>query len=123
MADWDAVAEAINSRMRERRMTQMEVAAKSGVSIATIREIQHNAAPRRRSPRTLAAISVALDWPSEHLDRVSRGHPGASPAAEPSSEYEQVMSQLDAIQQQVRAVGERLDRLERLVGPEDPHVP
>jgi hypothetical protein len=29
---------------------------------------------RRRSPRTLEALSVALGWDPEHLDRVLKGH-------------------------------------------------
>jgi len=120
MADWDAVAAAINDRMRDLRLTQMDVAAKSGVSIATIRELQHNTAPRRRNPRTLAAISTALRWPADHLERVYEGiAPHSAEAAAPTAEYAEVMSHLDALQEQIESVGERLSRLEQLVFPAD----
>jgi transcriptional regulator with XRE-family HTH domain len=74
--DWDAVAEAINTRLAELEMTQTELATKSRVSPATLRQIQHGV-PKRRSPRTLADISEALSWPSDHLERVSEGAPPA----------------------------------------------
>jgi transcriptional regulator with XRE-family HTH domain len=120
MADWDAVATAIKSRMRELQLTQMDLAAKSGVSIATIRELQHNTAPRRRSPRTLAAISTALRWPPDHLERVSEGATDErGELAQPSVEYGEVMSHLDSLQEQVESVGERLSRLEQLILPAD----
>jgi hypothetical protein len=117
--DWDAVAAAINARMRELRMTQMEVAAKSSVSIATIRELQHNTAPRRRNPRTLAAISTALRWPSDHLERVGRGDAtGEDVGPAPSAEFVQVMAHLDAIQDQLHSMSQRVDHLEQVVMPE-----
>lgn len=68
--DWDAVAKAINTRMDELDMTQQELAVASGVSTATLRELQHNKNPRRRSVRLMEAISSALSWPPAHLSRV-----------------------------------------------------
>lgn len=70
--DWQAVADAINTRLAELDMTQAELASKSTVSPATLREIQHGVG-KKRSPRTLAAISEALGWPSRHLDDVASG--------------------------------------------------
>ncbi|WP_019808222.1 helix-turn-helix domain-containing protein [Saccharomonospora halophila] len=70
--DWNAVAEAINTRLAELGMTQAELASKSRVSPATLRQMQHGVA-KRRTPHTLAAISEALGWPSRHLEQVSEG--------------------------------------------------
>jgi hypothetical protein len=40
-----------------------------------VRELQRHTVERRRSPRTLEALSAALGWEPEHLDRVLKGHP------------------------------------------------
>ncbi|TWF93369.1 helix-turn-helix domain-containing protein [Saccharopolyspora dendranthemae] len=71
--DWDAVATAINTRLAELDLTQRELSERSGVSTATLRQLQNNYEPRRRSPRLLAAISEALRWPSDHLAQVLEG--------------------------------------------------
>lgn len=72
--DWNAVAEAVNTRLAELGMTQAELASKSRVSPAALRQIQHGVPPKtRRSPHTLAAISEALGWPSRHLEEVAAG--------------------------------------------------
>jgi transcriptional regulator with XRE-family HTH domain len=70
--NWDAVAEAINTRLAELEMTQIELATKSRVSTATLRQIQKGV-PKRRGPRTLGSISEALGWPSGHLEKLAEG--------------------------------------------------
>ncbi|MFC7612322.1 helix-turn-helix domain-containing protein [Actinokineospora soli] len=40
--DWQAVADAINARLDELEMTQKELADRSGVSVATLRQLQKN---------------------------------------------------------------------------------
>lgn len=110
---WDAVAESVNARMAETRMTQMELASRSGVSLATIREIQHNHKPRRRHPRTLAAISQALDWPPDQLERVLRGEISHTGEARGPLTEDPVMAELRAIHKELRHVSDRLDALER----------
>ena len=74
--NWAAVARAITDRVREVGWRQRELADRSRVSAAVVREIQRHTVERRRSPRTLQALSVALGWQPEHLDGVLRG--GAS---------------------------------------------
>jgi DNA-binding Xre family transcriptional regulator len=64
--DWDAVATAVNDRMAARRIGQQELSTLSGVSVSTLRQVQHGAG-RRIQNKTLAAISRALDWPDDHL--------------------------------------------------------
>lgn len=78
--DWGRVAQVIDNRMRELGLTQQQVAATAQVSLTTLRELQHNINPRKRRPQTLAAVSTALRWSHDHLDRVLTG--GGSPPGE-----------------------------------------
>lgn len=114
--DWAAVATAINQRMAEAHVTQMELASRSGVSLATIRELQHNRNPRpRRHPRTLSAISEALGWPPDHLERVRRGEPlDATEAA--AAARDPVLAELHAIREELQHIRSRLDELEGPAG-------
>jgi len=72
--DWLAVGDAVSKRMRERGMTQKQLAERSKVSPATIRQIQHHKGSHRHSPRTLEALSDGLDWPAPYLDNLLNGH-------------------------------------------------
>jgi transcriptional regulator with XRE-family HTH domain len=105
--DWASVGKAISARLGELGMTQLDLAAASKVSPATIREIQYNRIPRRRNPRTLQALSEALGWPDDHLTNLLQGR-GESPAdaAGPPTRAE-----LESLRD---AVGELNDRLARL---------
>lgn len=76
--DWAAVARAISDRVRELGWRQRELAERSHVSVAVVREIQRHTVERRRSPRTLEALSVALGWEPEYLNRVLKGRPQQS---------------------------------------------
>lgn len=99
--DWDAVAEAINTRLAELDMTQAELASKSTVSPATLRQIQHGVS-KKRSPRTLAAISEALGWPSQHLQDVASG--SASPNGQ---------DRVSRIETSIAHLSDRVERIER----------
>jgi hypothetical protein len=46
---------------------------RSQVSKATVGELYHNSAQRRRSARTLEALSIALGWHPRHLAAVLKG--------------------------------------------------
>jgi transcriptional regulator with XRE-family HTH domain len=107
-ANWAAVAEAINTRLEELDMTQQELAVKSGVSTATLRELQHNRNPRKRSTRLLEAVSKALRWPAGHLGDVLDG--GAEEPWAGSSDLHRAVDQLRA---DVDALTARLEALER----------
>jgi len=71
--DWAAVAEALNARMAACRMSQHRLAETSGISVATIRRLQHGAGRRRVRDDTQTALSAALDWPDHHLIQVLLG--------------------------------------------------
>jgi transcriptional regulator with XRE-family HTH domain len=106
--DWEAVAAAIRARMTDLDMTQAELAQRAGVALMTVRELQHNLQPRRRSPRTLSAVSEALGWPPEHLTAIVAGaDPDDPDAGDP------VLAELDEIKDQLTAINARLDAIER----------
>lgn len=104
--DWQAVADAINTRMEQLDMTQAELAKRSGVAVATLRQIQH-AVPKRRSPRTLADISEALRWPPTHLEKVADGE-------QPTNGDQDRIGQLEAA---VADLQQRVDVIERHARP------
>ncbi|MCI2421529.1 XRE family transcriptional regulator [Saccharopolyspora sp. K220] len=104
------MAKAISDRLAETRMTQMDVASKAGVSLTTLRELQHNINARKRQPRTLAAISEALGWPSPYLERVLHGEtlePHAEEAEDP------VLRKLDAVLDELQELRDRVAALEK----------
>ena len=94
--NWAAVARAISGRVRELGWRQRELAERSHVSVAVVREIQRHTVERRRSPRTLQALSVALGWEPEHLDGVLRGHRQQAGNALPDNAA--VWSRLDSLE-------------------------
>ena len=97
--DWAAVAKAINERVAELGWRQRELAERSHVSPAVVREIQRHTVERRRSPRTLESLSVALGWHPQHLDAVLNGRP--VPTTEPVASGEMMLSRLDAVEQRL----------------------
>ncbi|MEU7961299.1 helix-turn-helix domain-containing protein [Micromonospora humida] len=121
MEDWQAVASAINSRMAELPMTQQELAERSKVSVATLRELQYATATRKRSARTLAAISHALDWPDDYLRAVLTGTtpPSGSGAAGPADSSSLVLARLDQLHAEVRRLADAVERIGIDVGHGD----
>jgi hypothetical protein len=114
--DWAAVASAIQSRLAELRMTQMDVASRAKVSLTTLRELQHNLSPRRRRPQTLIAISEALGWPSSYLERLLHGdrpEPHADEVNDP------VLHALDGLGREIRELRDRVQKIERQLAAED----
>ncbi|GAA2999595.1 helix-turn-helix domain-containing protein [Actinokineospora diospyrosa] len=110
--DWNAVAKVVDRRIREIGVSQRELAQRSQVSQAVIREIQYNTVQRRRSTRTLEALSQVLDLHPDHLTAVLEGtnpsprepEPTAPPGADPRAE-------LDAMDLHLMAIYRRLDEI------------
>lgn len=114
--DWDAVAKAVSDRLAETRMTQMDVASRAQVSLTTLRELQHNLNPRRRRPQTLSAVSEALGWPPDYLDRILRGdrpEPNADETGDP------VLRAIDGLGEEIRELRNRVEQLEQRLTDED----
>ena len=95
--DWAAVARANSERIRELGWRQRELAERSHVSVAVVREIQRHTVERRRSPRTLESLSVALGWEPRRLDAVLKGRaPQALPGNRRPVDGAALLSRLDA---------------------------
>ncbi len=111
--DWAAVATAITTRLAELEMTQQELAARSGVSVATLRQLQRGM-DRRRNPRTLAAVSSALRWPAGYLGDVAEGQDVARPVANAlPRRLEADAGDLAELRRVVATLGDRIDAIER----------
>ena len=109
--DWAAVAKAINDRVNELGWLQRELAKRSHVSQAIVREIQHHVVERRRSPRTLESLSVALGWHPQHLDAVLRSRTPPEPDEPVTDSGDTLWSRLDALEERMNDITERLDNL------------
>ena len=106
--DWAAVARAINQRAAELGLRQRDLVERSRLSKAVVGELARNAAPRRRSARTLEALSTALDWHPQHLSAVLAGREPPS-VGEPVYRPGDVPARLAAIERQLRDITSRLD--------------
>jgi hypothetical protein len=106
--DWAAVAKAINERVHELGLLQRGLAERAHVSQAIVRELQYNTVERRRSARTLEALSLALDWHPQHLTAVLHGRR----PPEPGEEAEEVLAaRLAAIEDRLTEITQRLDEI------------
>ncbi|MFD1320050.1 helix-turn-helix domain-containing protein [Micromonospora sonneratiae] len=115
------MASAINGRMAEVPMTQQELAERSKVSVATLRELQYAKANRKRSARTLAAISQALGWPDDYLQAVLTGAtlPAGSKSVGQSDSSSVVLARLDQLHAEVQRLADAVERIAVHVGHED----
>src|SRR6266498_4551501 len=107
--DWSAVAKAINERVNELGWRQRELAERSHVSQAIVRELQHHTVERRRSPRTLESLSTALGWHPRHLDAVLQGRTPPDPGEPVRDSGDALWSRLDRLEQHLTEITERLD--------------
>ncbi|MDR7301825.1 hypothetical protein [Haloactinomyces albus] len=104
--NWDAVAETINTRMEYLELTQQQVANRAGLALQTVRELQHNLVPRKRTSRTLGVMSEALGLPRNHLSTVLDGQNSAESESHESAALADIYGKLADITK-------RLDSLER----------
>ncbi|MFJ5992634.1 helix-turn-helix domain-containing protein [Lentzea sp. NPDC092896] len=118
--DWSAVAEAMNARAAELALKQKELATRSGVSLAIVREMQQGKIQRRRNPRTLEALSIALDWHPQHLSAVLQGKtPPETETAEPAATdplvplLNTIIRELRGLRAQVGTLTSRIDEESR----------
>jgi transcriptional regulator with XRE-family HTH domain len=109
--DWAAVAKAINQRVDELGLRQKELAERSHVSLAIVREIQHNLVERRRSPRTLESLSTALAWHPQHLDAVLRGRTPPEVGDPVVDLADTLWTRMDRVEERLEDITERLDAL------------
>ena len=127
------MALAINERMTELDLTQRELVERSQVSKAMVMEIRRNVAQRRRSTRTLEALSLALDWHPQHLEAVLKAQriptagepvirsdgdiPGRLAAIEYRlAEISEQLTDLKDVRQQLDEINSKIERLVQQVG-------
>jgi transcriptional regulator with XRE-family HTH domain len=119
--DWAAVARAIDERLAELGLNQRELIERSQVSKTVVMEIRRNSAERRRSTRTLEALSTALDWHPQHLIALLQGR-RVPAVGEPISRSDDdihgrlavIEYRLDQIAGQLTTIGELNCRLEEI---------
>ena len=109
--DWVAVANAIKQRVNELGWRQRELAQRSHVSQAIVRELQHHTVERRRSARTLEALSIALGWHPQHLVAVLRGRTPPELGEPISNNGTTVSSRLDAIDERLGEIADLLHQM------------
>ena len=110
--DWVAVANAIKERVNELGWRQRELAQRSHVSQAIVRELQHHTVERRRSARTLQALSAALGWHPQHLAAVLHGRtPPRLDEPVASDNGRTVSSRLDAIDERLSEITDLLHEM------------
>src|SRR5215469_14999869 len=106
--DWAAVAEAISERMEQLGMNQHMLARRAQVSTAMVIEIQGDRVRRRRHPRTLRALSVALGWHPDHLSVILAGVDPASLAVDRTAD---VHGRLTELEHRLRAICDEIAAL------------
>jgi CRP-like cAMP-binding protein len=109
--NWTAVAWAISERVNELGLRQRELAERSQVSQAIVRELQHHTVERRRSARTLESLSVALDWHPGHLAAVLDGRTPLKSGETGDKAVDEVAARLSAIEDRLQDIADRLDAM------------
>jgi hypothetical protein len=112
--DWAAVAQAISQRMTEVGINQAELIERSQVSKATVGELYHNSAQRRRSARTLEALSMALGWHPRHLAAVLKGQRVPDIGEPVSRSDDDVPGRLAAIEYRLTQIEIRLGTIDQV---------
>jgi hypothetical protein len=112
--DWAAVADAISQRMTELGINQTELIGRSQVSKATVGELYRNSAQRRRSARTLEALSVALGWHPRHLIAVLKGQRVPDIGEPVSRSDDDVPGRLAAIEYRLTQIETRLGAIDQV---------
>jgi transcriptional regulator with XRE-family HTH domain len=109
--DWSAVAKAINERLTELGLNQRELAERSHIALSIVREIRNNTVQRRRSGRTLEALSVALGWHPRHLAAVLLRQTPPAPTDPIDYAGDGVPARLAAIEDQLSEITKRLEEI------------
>ena len=113
---WAAVANAINERMNQLGWRQRELARRSHVSQAIVRELQQHTVERRRSARTLEALSIALGWHPQHLDAVLHGRRPPEPDEPVSDSADSVWARLETIDARLSEITDLLYEMNAKLG-------
>src|SRR4051812_47970807 len=100
--------------MDELGLNQRELIERSRVSRATVGEIRRNEAQRRRSARTLEALSIALDWHPQHLSAVLQGRHIPQLGEPVARSDDDISGRLAAIEYMLQQIAKRLESVDAL---------
>ncbi|MGH3628326.1 MAG: helix-turn-helix domain-containing protein [Sciscionella sp.] len=106
--NWSAVANSVNERVKELGWRQRELAQRAQVSQAIVRELQQNRIQRRRSARTLEALSLALGWHPQHLLAVCHGRKPPAVNEPRENMDDPVSARLSLIEDRLTTITEQL---------------
>lgn len=112
--DWTAVAAALRQQMTASGTTMTDLAARSGVSLTTVRELVHELNTRHRRSRTLSSLSTALGWEPDHLLRTLHGTPPGDPASD--DELTCLRNDIDTLKRDVQDLWSRLEAMNDVGG-------
>ena len=107
--NWAAVGEAVSRRMDERGILPRQLVKRARVAPATLQLIRHHPGSHRHSPRTLEAISIALDWPPDYLDNVLYGRPQPGEPEQVAGDAS-LQSRVSALEQLLHKIGVILEQ-------------
>ncbi|MDP8961513.1 MAG: helix-turn-helix domain-containing protein [Actinomycetota bacterium] len=115
--DYQAIATAVRERRRQKGWTQRQLAGKAKLGLSTVQKIESGKHEGPFQPNTLPALSKALDWRWDALDRIGDGLP---PSAPPQSFGENLRAQrvrlaltVDELAEAAGLSADRLAQLER----------
>lgn len=77
--DWTRLGRAIQKARRALGLSQLELAARAGVSRSTIQYLERGRTPQGRPPTSLPAIERALGWPPDTALPVTEGADAPQP--------------------------------------------
>jgi transcriptional regulator with XRE-family HTH domain len=109
----------VNYRAAELGLKQRELAERSGVSLAIVREIQQDKVHRNRNPRTLEALSVALQRHPQHLTAVLAGKIPPDAGQAPVPKPDPVVVALNTLIREIRGLRAQVSRIESAVFSEN----
>jgi transcriptional regulator with XRE-family HTH domain len=115
--NWATVGTAIRLRMQQLGISQSQLIIRSGLSKAMVGELIHGKTIRHRSPRTLIAMSEALEWHPDHLASLlqgkvppERGEPANEPSR-PADPWQQIEARLTNLEKLLVSVDRKIDTL------------
>jgi transcriptional regulator with XRE-family HTH domain len=112
MADeaWKRVATQVRSRRNDRRMSQQELASAAGTTDRLIRSIEKAERTTYLRP-TLRAVSEALGWSADSIDRILNGQTPIVLDAPIDATPADLRAEVDRLRGEVNALRAAFDRL------------
>jgi transcriptional regulator with XRE-family HTH domain len=110
--DWDAVGAAIKQRRGELGLSQAALGLRARLSKQTIGDLENANVRDNRSPRTLEAVSVGLEWHPGHLAAVLVGRvPPPVGESVPRSDND-IPAHMSLVEDYLRQLLDRIDNID-----------